>query len=101
MRPVPPFTPSPLPTPLEAGKWHDANIVRKKRLKAHAARPALRAVARPTEVPLSFAQRRLWFINRLEGRSATYNMPLAVRLKGELDRDAFEAALGDGGERHG
>jgi acyl carrier protein len=67
--------------------------------QAHAARPALRAVARPTEVPLSFAQRRLWFINRLEGRSATYSVPMAVRLKGVLDREAFEAALGDVVER--
>src|SRR5262245_32742993 len=66
----------------------------------HALRPALRAVARPAEVPLSFAQRRLWFINRLEGRSATYTVPMAVRLKGVLDREAFEAALGDVVERH-
>ena len=64
------------------------------------ARPALRAVARPAEAPLSFAQRRLWFINRLEGRSATYTLPLAARLKGRLDREAFEAALGDVVERH-
>src|SRR5262249_48107694 len=52
---------------------------------AEVARPALRSVARPAEIPLSFAQRRLWFLHRLEGRSATYTIPLAVRLKGALE----------------
>ena len=68
--------------------------------EGEAARPALVAVDRPDEIPLSYAQRRLWFLDRLEGRSATYVIPLAVRLRGELNREALEAALGDVVERH-
>ncbi|GAA3375590.1 non-ribosomal peptide synthetase [Streptomyces sannanensis] len=60
---------------------------------ADEARTAVRVMERPEVLPLSFAQQRLWFLNRLESEGGTYNIPLAVRLSGVLDVGALRRAL--------
>ncbi|MEU9246399.1 amino acid adenylation domain-containing protein [Streptomyces sp. NPDC048385] len=61
---------------------------------------------RPERVPLSYAQQRMWFLNRFEesepdgAGAAAYNLPFALRLSGSVDIDALECALGDIADRH-
>ncbi|MEU8264312.1 amino acid adenylation domain-containing protein [Micromonospora sp. NPDC048999] len=62
--------------------------------------PPLRPAARPERVPLSYAQTRLWLIAEMDGPTASYNLPAALRLHGHVDTDALQAALDDVVARH-
>ncbi|WP_033247759.1 condensation domain-containing protein, partial [Nocardia carnea] len=83
------------------------------RVEQHAGaggRAALVPQQRPTRVtesgevqqaaPLSLAQQRMWFLNRFDQQSVAYNIPLAIRLSGELDIEALRVAVADLVARH-
>jgi amino acid adenylation domain-containing protein len=63
-------------------------------------RSPIMPVSRTQALPLSFAQSRLWFLNQLEGGSATYNMPEPLQLIGDLDIAALELAVEQILQRH-
>ncbi|MFB9371364.1 non-ribosomal peptide synthetase [Kitasatospora albolonga] len=63
-------------------------------------RPALTPAERGATAPLSPAQARLWFHEQVQGPSAAYNLPYALRLSGELDTTALRRALTDLTDRH-
>jgi len=62
--------------------------------------PPVEPVERTGAPPLSFAQERLWFIERLQPGTSVYNIPLPLRLRGPLDVAALEGALGAVVRRH-
>ncbi|RMQ47757.1 Amino acid adenylation [Pseudomonas cichorii] len=55
--------------------------------------PDITVVERNTELPMSFAQQRLWFLAQMEGASEAYHMPSGLRLRGALDSSTLQAAL--------
>ncbi|WP_016697904.1 non-ribosomal peptide synthetase, partial [Actinoalloteichus spitiensis] len=79
------------PTPRGLASWVEG---------ADRAASALTPTERPAEIPLSFAQRRLWFVDQVGDTAGSYNVPLALRLTGPLDVDALLAALRDVLVRH-
>jgi amino acid adenylation domain-containing protein len=62
--------------------------------------PAITRAERGERIPLSYAQQRLWFLAQMEGGSGAYHIPLRVRLRGRLDREALKLALDRIVERH-
>ncbi|MFJ1578164.1 amino acid adenylation domain-containing protein [Streptomyces sp. NPDC088182] len=77
-----------------------AELVERAARSAAPARPALTAGERPGVLPLSYAQQRLWVIQQIECASAAYNFPLVMRVRGDLDIEAWGAALADVTARH-
>jgi amino acid adenylation domain-containing protein len=69
-------------------------------LANEATSPRILPVARDQNLPLSFAQLRLWFLDQLEPGNATYNMASAYRLSGPLDLTALEQSFNEIVRRH-
>ncbi|MFL6964670.1 amino acid adenylation domain-containing protein [Pseudomonas alvandae] len=65
------------------------------------ARASIRPLSRDESLPLSFAQQRLWFLAQLDsGISNAYHIPLALRLRGQLNADGLQQALDALWSRH-
>lgn len=69
-------------------------------LPASGKAPFKTAAQGDAELPLSFAQQRLWFLEQLEPNTALYNVPLALRFKGVLRPELLERALNGVLARH-
>jgi amino acid adenylation domain-containing protein len=78
---------------LKARKAEILAFLRKAKAAAHAPVDVIQPVSRDQDIPLSFAQERLWFLDQLMGQSATYNTPLTLRLTGQVRRDILEQCL--------
>lgn len=64
------------------------------------AAPALLRVPRTGNLPLSFAQQRLWFLDQLEPNNPLYNIPVVIRLHGSLNENALQESLTEIVRRH-
>jgi amino acid adenylation domain-containing protein len=84
------------PTVAELAKRVDAALQRGQGSRL----PPLQPVAREGELPLSFAQQRLWFLSRLEPQSSAYNVLAALHLEGAVDVAALEHGLAGLVRRH-
>ncbi|GLV53931.1 hypothetical protein KDH_07820 [Dictyobacter sp. S3.2.2.5] len=62
--------------------------------------PAIEPVKRDPQLPLSFSQQRLWFMDQLAHESATYNLCVAIRLSGQVDIAGLEYSLQTIVQRH-
>jgi amino acid adenylation domain-containing protein len=62
--------------------------------------PPIRPVPRDTDLPLSFAQQRLWFLDQLEPGNPAFGVPITVRLTGPLNVPALSQSLNEIVRRH-
>jgi aspartate racemase len=62
--------------------------------------PPIKRQEQDLHPPLSFAQRRLWFIDRLEPGSPAYNVPMAIHLEGHVNAAALQTSLKRIAQRH-
>jgi len=84
------------PTVAELGQLIDPTCRNTSEIKAS----GIERVSARENLPLSFAQARLWFITQLQPDSAAYNIPVAYRLTGTLNVVALEQSLGEIVQRH-
>ncbi|MFE2866962.1 amino acid adenylation domain-containing protein [Embleya sp. NPDC059259] len=87
------LTPAPPTRPGGLSAAKRALLEQRLRRSATAAPPSIPRLPEGAEVPLSFAQIPLWFMENLTPGTAAYTIPLALRLRGRLDEDALERAL--------
>ena len=74
--------------------------VRQSAAQAVSAALPITSVSRDTELPLSFAQQRLWFLDQLQPNSAFYNVPRLLRIRGLLNVDALRNSVVTFVQRH-
>lgn len=74
--------------------------LRRQKKKQAAVIPTVVPVDRDQIHPLSFAQQRLWFLHQLDPENVAYNMPVAIRLSGTLNRQALQDGLTEVVQRH-
>jgi amino acid adenylation domain-containing protein len=83
------------PTIAELSKLIESNL-----LKATDTPPIAITARGQAQAPLSYMQQGLWFLDRLEGQNATYNIPLVLRLTGSLNLNCLQKAIAATIERH-
>ena len=78
----------------------DVLIAQRSAADGPAAPAAVERCSRSQPIPLSFSQERLWFLNQLDPENTAYSLPIALRVTGLLDADAFEHSCRDLLVRH-
>ncbi|OLP20469.1 hypothetical protein BST81_00190 [Leptolyngbya sp. 'hensonii'] len=87
-------------TELKARKTDILNFLQQLNTASQAQRPPLVPLARQGTAPLSFAQKRFWLLHQFEPESSANNMPVVLRLTGQVDVPVLERSLSEMVRRH-